>query len=144
MAETTDNTISIALTPEGVMGLKQACDTIINAYNKNIMAKAQDDENAILPSVTGLLKEAKTNITAGKNAVTRLSKVSIEDYEDSELDEEDGDSYTEIGKNSSNYAVTKADKAGVRAEVSKIISSGGGTYDPKTAKSSKKSSYNFV
>lgn len=121
MAELDNVTIEIPITAEGVMGLKQSCQTLISAYQKYSLSQVQTDENAIYPSLLPMISGMKTDAKAGVNAFESYKNISLDDMDRPSKSLGELNSYKDIESITGNYPISQSIYDEAKAEADKIL-----------------------
>ena len=120
MADTI-TTIEIPITAEGVMGLKQACETIKNTYQKYSLSQVASDENAIYPSLLPMISGMKIDAGAGVGAFEAYDKTSLDDIQRPEQPAGTLNSYKDLENVTGNYPISQQTYDEAKTEADKIL-----------------------
>jgi hypothetical protein len=120
-----NNVIEVPITSEGVLGLRNACITLKEAFRREIAKQIVDDENAIVALTAEQLKGVKAELVASKDMVDGYYKMTADDQR--EPTNSEITSYGQLKDIKGNLPVTDQLKQETKSELNSYIKEGGRT-----------------
>lgn len=113
--------ISVSITSQDILSLKQSCQVIISAYKKYASSILVQDENGIYPVMLEQVKGLRVDIEAGVDTLDSYNKITLEDIERPSSSFQEIETFKEIENISGNFTMSQSLYDEAQDEVKEIF-----------------------